>query len=135
MMICVVIESPFMPTAAHGTHERARQVSRNRAYAQALMLDSLRRGESPFLSHLLYPAVLAGGDDRDPAERQLGIDAGTAWAMRADKIVVGTDLGITEGMLERINKLGCAIVEKRSLPGWAAQEPARAEATPDAEGL
>lgn len=120
-VIRVCIESPFRPRAARGSPEFAAELERNFAYADALMLDSLRRGEAPFLSHLLYTRVLSGGDDRDPGERRLGIAAGTAWARMASKIVVGTDLGVTDGMRERILwARGRRIaVEERSLPEWS----------------
>lgn len=127
-MICVCIESPFRPKLPRDDPQFAVQLQRNIEYARALVLDSLRRGEAPYASHLFFPQVLAGGNDRDPVERQLGIDAGTEWARRADLIVVGTDLGVSEGMKGRIGVLTSPLprghlmphIEYRSLPEWAA---------------
>lgn len=80
----VLLESPF-----------AGDVGRNLAYARDAMRDSFARGEYPFASHLLYPAVL---DDDLPAERTLGIEAGLAWGANAVASVVYADLGYSRGM-------------------------------------
>lgn len=83
----VVIESPF-----------AGDIRRNVHYADCLMLDSLTRGESPFLGHLLYPRVF---NDSDPEMRAAGINAHIAIIHRADLVAVGMDLGDpTTGMLQ-----------------------------------
>lgn len=68
---------------------------RNRRYAVQCMRDSLLRGESPLLSHLLYTQAL---DDENPKERRLGIEAGLAWGPVAHATVVYTDRGISSGM-------------------------------------
>jgi hypothetical protein len=134
-VIRVMIESPFAPKAPQNTPEHAAELARNIAYAWDLVRDSLRRGEAPFASHLFYPNVLAGGDDRDPIERQLGIDAGTAWAQAATVIIVGADLGVTAGTLQRIDALHAwarnldvpehemvaVAIEYRSLSQWAGK--------------
>lgn len=83
-MLKVVIESPF-----------AGDVVRNVKYALLCLADSLKRGEAPFLSHLLYPLVL---DDNDPKQRKQGIKAGLEWGRKADLRAVYIDYGITEGM-------------------------------------
>jgi len=85
-MKLVVIESPY-----------AGDVDRNLLYARWCMADSLKRGEAPIASHLLYTQenIL---DDTIPEERQLGIDAGFAWAKHADLIAFYTDLGMSRGM-------------------------------------
>lgn len=67
----------------------------NTEYARQCMADCLKRGESPFASHLLYTQIL---DDNLPLERELGMAAGFAWMQVADFVVVYTDLGISEGM-------------------------------------
>lgn len=84
--LLVVIESPY-----------AGDIPRNVRYARACMADSLRRGEHPIASHLLYtqPGILR---DEVPGERRLGIDAGLAWAAKADAVVFYTDLGWSPGM-------------------------------------
>lgn len=88
----VLVESPY-----------AGEVSSNEAYARAAVKDCLRRGEAPFASHLLYTqsGVL---DDNEPAERELGIRAGLIWGEAAQATVVYTDLGMSQGMAEGINR-------------------------------
>lgn len=73
----------------------------NIRYCRAAMVDSLKRGEAPFASHLLYtqPGVL---DDTLPEERKLGINAGFAWRTMWTKTVVYTDLGTSAGMVAGI---------------------------------
>lgn len=70
-------------------------VEKNKEYARRAMEDSLRRGEAPMVSHLLYTQVL---NDRISAERKMGIDAGLAWGCVAEATVVYTDRGISPGM-------------------------------------
>lgn len=82
----VVIESPLRG-----------DLVRNAEYADCLMLDSLMRGEVPFLGHLLYTRVL---NDHNLEHRRIGIEAHLAVVCRADYIVVGVDLGVSEGMAE-----------------------------------
>jgi len=87
----------------------------NLAYAQRALEDSLRRNEAPFVSHLLYTQVL---DDDSYFERRIGIDCGNAWLLACRYLVVYLDLGITEGMSERIElakSLGIPVVERRIL--------------------
>jgi len=93
----VVIESPFA-----GDRER------NVEYAKACLLDSLKRGEAPFASHLLYPYVL---DDDNQEHRKLGMEAGFAWLSCALASCVYTDLGISPGMAK-----GVAIAEDYGVP-------------------
>ena len=83
----VILESPF----AGNLWQRWL----NRRYARKCMRDSLLRGESPLLSHLLYTQAL---DDAVPHERGLGIEAGLAWGPAAHATIVYTDRGITRGM-------------------------------------
>lgn len=101
----VVLESPY-----------AGNIEANVEYARRCVLDSLKRGEAPIASHLLYtqPGIL---NDDNPFERQLGIDAGLAWTRVADASVVYTDLGISDGMkLGIIAAVGAGIsVEYRTL--------------------
>ena len=118
----VIIESPF-----------AGDVEANVAYAKECMRDSLRRGEAPYASHLLYaqPGIL---DDLVPEERALGIEAGLAWGEAAALTAVYIDLGISKGMRYGIERAIAAnrTVVARSLRGlsdlemWAALDlPAR----------
>lgn len=109
-MKLVIIESPY-----------AGDIARNIQYARACVADSLRRGESPIASHLLYtlPGIL---DDADPAQRVLGISAGLAWRKCADCTVFYIDLGWSPGMQSAL-----ALAEsegrpfaRRVLAGWRA---------------
>lgn len=85
-MIRVSVESPL-----------AGDFRRNVRYAQLCMLDSLRRGEAPYLSHLLYPQVY---DDADPQQRKLSIEAGRSYLLISNKVAFYTDLGMSPGMEE-----------------------------------
>lgn len=102
-MRLVIIESPY-----------AGDIERNVAYARACVADSLRRGEAPIASHLLYtqPGIL---NDDDPAERALGIAAGLAWRSVAQFTLFYTDLGWSKGMLAAYNPI-------RMRPGWATRQ-------------
>lgn len=82
-MKLVIIESPYKGDP------------KNKLYARRCLLDSLKRGEAPLASHLLYTQVL---DDNKPEERKQGIEAGLAWGKKADLTVVYMDLGISKGM-------------------------------------
>lgn len=107
MTLRTVIETPY-----------AGDVAGNTQYARACMADSLRRGEAPFLSHLLYPLVL---DDTDATERAQGMMAGYAWMRQADQIVFYTDRGLSAGMaqaLEWAKRLGKPVVERRLDPDF-----------------
>jgi hypothetical protein len=101
----VIIESPY-----------AGDIIRNEDYARSCMWDSLRRGEAPFASHLLYtqPGILR---DEISSERERGIRAGFAWGEVSDAIVVYTDLGVSDGMKRGIEAAHAAgrPVEFRSL--------------------
>lgn len=89
-MKLVVIESPFAAPTPEG-------IEANIEYARACVADSLRRGEAPYASHLLYtqPGILR---DEVPEEREQGISAGFAWGDRADLRAVYLDRGMSGGM-------------------------------------
>ena len=86
-MTRIILESPY-----------AGDIQRNIQYARMCVRDSLKRGESPIASHLLYTqeGIL---DDEIPEERQLGIDAGLTWKCVAEKHVFYIDYGYSSGML------------------------------------
>lgn len=86
----VILESPY-----------AGDVKKNRAYAIDCLRDSLLKGESPFMSHILYTEAL---DDNIQEERDIGIMAGLEIGKHADKTVVYQDLGISLGMKIGINR-------------------------------
>lgn len=104
-MKLVIIESPF-----------AGDIHANVEYARAAVRDSLKRGEAPIASHLLYtqPGIL---DDLVPSERVLGIDAGHAWMQVADLVAVYQDRGISNGMRLGIERAAAAglVIEYRNL--------------------
>jgi len=102
----VILESPY-----------AGNVVENIDYACACMLDSLRRGEAPMVSHLLYTQVL---DDNNLAERTLGIEAGLAWGKVAEATVVYRDLGVTAGMTKGIER---ATLEGRPIEYRRLEDP------------
>lgn len=87
----VIIESPYH---GRGTPHEG-EVDENIAYARRALMNSLMNREAPIASHLLYPPVL---DDSVPSFRSLGIEAGLAWIMGADKMVAYCDRGVSEGM-------------------------------------
>lgn len=107
-MRCVSIESPFA-----GNEED------NLRYLRACMHDCLLRSEAPFAMHALYTqeGVL---DDEIPEQRRLGMDAGFEISSRLDATVVYTDLGVSKGMKEGIERAldDGRPVEYRSLPNW-----------------
>jgi len=84
-----IIESPY-----------AGNIDRNLSYARRAMTDSLKSGETPFASHLLYPQVL---DDTDPEERTQGIFLGYQFMALADLVAFYTDLGWSRGMNAALN--------------------------------
>jgi len=109
-MRCVIVESPY-----------SGDIDRNERYARACLADCLRRGESPFASHLLYTqrGVLR---DEVPGERNLGMEAGFAWAERADATVVYGDLGVSGGMAQGIlhaENVGRPVEYRELGGGWS----------------
>ncbi len=111
----VVVESPFNPPSVElcvpwSRYEVARQ---NLVYARLAMVDSLDRGESPFLSHLLYTQVWG----ESPSLRARGIAAGTAQIEVADSVAFYVDLGFSPGMLRAQQLAGSKAVERRLSAG------------------
>ncbi len=104
-MKTVCIESPL-----------AGDFVRNIRYARFCLLDCLRRGEAPFVSHLLYTQVW---DDTNAPQRSLGILAGLALGDQCDMRVVYGDLGRSKGMNYGIAAAGPIHqpVAFRKLPG------------------
>jgi hypothetical protein len=121
----VIIESPYHADTPEG-------IAANVAYAHRAMLDSLRKGEAPMLSHLLYTQVL---DDSTPEDRALGIAAGLAWADVANGVVVYIDHDVSDGMraaLREHRRMGRAI-EYRVMGIAEAEHEAEAEPEPEPE--
>lgn len=86
----------------------AGDVEANKAYARACVRDSISRGEAPFAPHLMYPEVL---DDRDPAQRGLGMALGHVWLQQCDVVAVYRDHDISPGMHADIH-----IADKNGIP-------------------
>jgi len=106
-MKIVILESPY-----------AGEVERNINYAKRCVRHSLKKGEAPMASHLLYTQML---DDKVPAERELGIAAGLAWRKVAEASVVYTDLGISEGMkygIKAAEDAGIRIIYRSIMGDW-----------------
>ena len=121
-MNLVILESPLKGDYA-----------RNRAYARACMLDSLKRGEAPFAGHLLYAqeGIL---DDTVLEQREMGIAAHLAWTGAAGLVAVYCDLGISDGMtrgIERAKERGISFTcrygvwDKAEIDRWAEKEKER----------
>lgn len=117
-MQLILVESPF---AFKHEDEVQRRIGllRNVTYARCALNDCFTRGEAPYASHLLFtqPFVL---DDDVEHERQLGIDAGLHWGLKAEATALYTDLGMSNGMLYGV-KNAAAVgrpVEHRTLDGW-----------------
>jgi len=101
----VIIESPY-----------AGDVEENVKYARLCVKDSLRRGEAPIASHLLYTqdGIL---DDLIEEERMWGINAGLAWKEVANKQIFYIDKGWSKGMLyaKEYATKNNIIIEERSI--------------------
>lgn len=106
-MRLVNIESPY---AGHGPTFLHCWINawKNFQYLRAALRDSLYRGEAPIASHLIYPSVL---NDRIPAERAIGMNAGFAWNRFAEATIVYTDRGVSEGM-----KAGIDVAKRAGRP-------------------
>ena len=111
----VAVLSPYSgPTPGHTkAHE---------AYAMLAVLDSLRRGEAPFASHLFYTrdGLL---DDNVPEDRKAGMEAGWAFVRTLDHVVAYVDLGVSPGMQEDVDQATASdrAVESRSLLSHGAR--------------
>ena len=77
-------------------------IERNIDYAREATHKLLVTNNAVFASHLLYtqPNVL---DDRNLAQRSLGMKAGQEFLKVCDYAYVGLDLGISKGMIEDCN--------------------------------
>lgn len=109
-MKLIILESPYAANTLHSVEEHVR-------YARAALRASCYLGEAPIASHLLYTQAL---DDENPAERQMGIEAGLAWRFVAEATVVYQDYGISKGMeygIKLAESAGKPVIY-RSLEGW-----------------
>lgn len=88
-MTRVIILSPFKG-----------DISANVEYGWRCVIDSMKRGEAPWASHLFYTQIM---EDSDPAQRSLGFACEFAWLKAADLIAVYVDRGLSSGMIKTIN--------------------------------
>lgn len=112
-MILTILESPYSGV-----------IWRNELYGRMCMLDSLKRGEAPYASHLLYTQCL---DDHNPEQRDRGMRAGFAWGEFADLRAFYCDRGFSRGMIEGL-KQACLYRQPlafRSLPEWREEKRLR----------
>lgn len=119
----VIVESPLS-----GDFER------NQRYARLCCLDCLERGEAPLASHLLYTQML---DDRDFAQRELGMQAGFVWGECADLVAAYEDLGVSAGMARGIvaaERRGIDVVRRVLAPHLLRRLDAQLAGTPGAAG-
>jgi hypothetical protein len=110
-MRLIILESPYAPSERYTLEEHIE-------YARACVLHSLRQGEAPIASHLLYtqPGILR---DSIGIERAWGISAGLAWLAKADASVFYCDLGISRGMEQGLaNATRWNIPTEQRLIGW-----------------
>lgn len=117
----VIIESPFA-AAKDEQGNILRSEDYHRRYALACLKDSLKRGEAPLASHLLYTQVL---NDEDPDERMVGIEAGLSWLPVANTTVVYQDFGISSGMqlgIDRAVSQGVVVVFRKLGKPWSSEE-------------
>lgn len=70
-------------------------------YLKLCMQDSISRGEAPFASHAMYPFFL--NDDRTE-ERELGIEMGMEYLVKAQAVVFYVDHGMSPGMLVALDR-------------------------------
>jgi hypothetical protein len=80
----VIIESPY-----------AGDIQANTKYALQAMWHSIKQGEAPFASHIIYPLIL---DESKPEDRELGIELGYNWLIGANRQVFYMDRGFSPGM-------------------------------------
>lgn len=74
-------------------------IQANVQYARNCMLNSIDRGEAPYVPHLLYTQVL---DDNAAAHRQYGTDAALRYLDLIKFLAVYTDFGLSRGMEREI---------------------------------
>jgi hypothetical protein len=115
----VIIESPYAAPNGMSASDAFEVLVENVRYARAALADSLKRGEAPLASHLLYtqPGVL---DDSIPEERAKGIAAGYEhWAANVP-VVFYVDRGFSNGMLAALERAVAlaAKIEIRRIEGW-----------------
>lgn len=75
-------------------------VRKHKEYARQLTTAALSCGFAPVTPHLYMTEVL---NDNDQNDRAKGLSAALAVLKKCDALVIGADLGISEGMTAEIN--------------------------------
>lgn len=89
----VILITPFMA-------EDPALAEKMKRYAKRATKDSLNKNEAPLASHLFYYSVL---NEKDPIERDIGLQAQLSWIRVADLVAVYVDFSITPAMKVAIN--------------------------------
>jgi hypothetical protein len=89
----VILITPFMA-------EDPSIAEKMKRYAARATRDSINKHEAPLASHLFFYSVL---NEKDPIERDIGLQSQLSWLRVADIIAVYVDFSITPGMKVAIN--------------------------------
>lgn len=89
----VIICTPFMA-------EDPALAEKMKRYGKRATRDSIIKNEAPLASHLFFYSVLS---DKDPIERDIGLQSQLSWLKVADIVAVYVDFGITPAMKVAIN--------------------------------
>lgn len=77
------------------------ELNRNIDYAKVLTLRALKDGFAPITPHLYLTQCL---DDKNPYERQMGLNAGLALMEDCDVLYLGLAYGLSDGMCGELKK-------------------------------
>ena len=94
MKTITIIASPFR---GNTPEERLENI----AYARKACSHAVKRGETPFASHLLFPQFL---DEDNSVERQMGMEGNYKFWPIATKVAFYVDRGWSAGMKEELVK-------------------------------
>ncbi len=75
-------------------------VEANVEYGKKCLIDSIKRGETPFAGHLFYTQVL---DDADSEQRRRGMEMGRDWMESCAFVAVYVDRGMSKGMVSDVH--------------------------------
>lgn len=84
----VILVTPFMA-------EDPSLAEKMKRYAARATRDSVNKNEAPLASHLFYYSVLS---EKDPIERDIGLQSQLSWLKVADIVAVYVDFSITPAM-------------------------------------
>src|SRR4051812_14464173 len=75
-------------------------IAENVEYAWRCVIDSMKRGEAPWASHLFYTQIM---EDSDPAQRSLGFACEAVWIRGEIFVAFYLDRGISKGIIKTKN--------------------------------